>query len=191
MCHACYAFFRSLLLLGGATIANLYFGQVFRRRPGLRTPLQAIGLLLPADCLRAVAVATPAQPVLRWEPRRSPRARIHSVQHYPSRRLRSLLIALLGFSSLPQCVWAVPHGARELGLAHSLLGEHLDAAHVRPAELDTDNPAAPTAPPLVDIPCPHNAVLPRDTSVWLGGNCPGSALSIGCLWSASRQEYRP
>ena len=117
ICHlgqyAAVPFFCSLLVLIAASVCKACISSI----PGARSPL---GTLLrfstrpvPLRLILPLAVAAPDRPVLDWSPpnppKPQPKTRHTSASNasYISRPA-SLWMYLVGFASLPQCVWAMP-----------------------------------------------------------------------------------
>ena len=109
----CEAYFRSLLLLVFAAL----LGAWNKPLPGRASPFGRLtgsaSKLAPTHCLTALAVASPALPVLSW------RIDLKRRPHTKHRCLKSrscpysglwvrILLAVFGVTSAPTCVWAVP-----------------------------------------------------------------------------------
>ncbi|CAE7322558.1 hypothetical protein AK812_SmicGene13673 [Symbiodinium microadriaticum] len=147
---ACLAFFRTLLVLVGTALLCALLAAISpRARPDRCRRLSYVPEALPV-VLRALAVASPAVVICDWRPlRRSghrPKARRRYCSGGPT---CTLLLWLVGFSTCPQPVWAMPPAVRRLcDLADKLsttvhsfdTGSSVAAADVRsawPDELDT------------------------------------------------------
>ena len=115
VCKVAEAFFKSLLILVLVAILQL----LYRCMPGKASPvgkLLGLPLHLPLSPLCALAVATPARPVLVWNPpppKQMPRSKCCSAPHPLRRNLwcRTFLY-MFGILTFPTCVWAVPGDAR-------------------------------------------------------------------------------
>ena len=101
-------FFRALC---GVTLLALW-GTLLRPLPGRSSPLGRLLALpasgVPAHVVRSLAVASPARPVLLWQPAQRAQTRRKPALALEGSWLRWLLALLLGFGCFPQQVWAAP-----------------------------------------------------------------------------------
>ena len=111
----CEAFFRSLLvLIFVALLRTLYQPIPGKQSPFgrfLSRPLRPV----PVRCLNALAVASPAVPVLSWH--NFAKQRPYN-KHRPFLRglcigpIQRVVLGIWGLTSMPICVWAVPQDSR-------------------------------------------------------------------------------
>ena len=85
---------------------------LLRPLPGRSSPLGRLLVLpasgVPSHLVSSFAVASPARPVLRWQPAQRARVKHRPGHALEPSRLMWLLVLLLGFGSCPQQVWAAP-----------------------------------------------------------------------------------
>ena len=173
-------FFGSLLVIVAAAIVKAYTRSV----PGRHTPLGRLiafpTCAVPTQLLLPIAVASPGRPVLAWAPpvppKHRPRTRRQSVavQSRVSARQR-LLLAFLGFASMPRCVWAMPTFPQTPEVMQLLRHEYARMSPQDPSESrynSASEDSLPAPDPLpgdtIDPPRHVHGPAPYSTDFWLG-----------------------
>ena len=177
---ACYAFFKSLLLVLFAALAKV----LLFRAPGHRTPMgRALTVPIafaPTCCVKALAVASPSEPVLGWQ---QPLSKIRTRQVRVARGLRpfqALWLMVFGFAHMPFCVWSAPSQAATCQqVLHALSEAAAGAAHhasLQPENLTRRFSSSDTTVDLPGIAGPiSNTRMARSYCV-----CP--PFSDHCIW---------